>query len=719
MEFKEKVFRAVSSRKFQGVDFREVVASLEKSMKTSRSLILNALDSLCGEGRLDLVEEDDTIAITTYTGTYQGRKNGGKFVQAIDGKRLDVDEVKGLNLLHGDKVKYSLYYEDGRPHAIVNDLIGRANNSIVGQVLKDVSPTNPADYQLVFVPHDRRFGTSVPLRQTARANALVKHKCSANISYSPDHLTFECVVDRDFGPAGDPITENTVIAHNARFKEEFPRSVEIEAACLPTEVREKDRVGRVDFTHLDFVTIDPENCKDMDDAVCCVRTENGYTLHVAIADVSHYVEPGSEIEREAMERALTAYLGDRSYPMFPKALSEGICSINPGVDRLAMVATINLDSDGNILDYSIDKGVIHSRRKLTYIEAQNIHEEKEYEHIKKADVKENIDLMYEVTDLLRAKRKAKHPIDVENHEQYFRFNSLGTKVERIDDTSDQTSKSVIEESMLISNIVACDYANKNGLTIPYRIHEVPDPLRIEDLQAVLDDLGIDFVVSPDPVTIADLVTKLKDHPLGQTLTSRVLRALPKARYSTLNLGHFGLQEDNYTHFTAPIRRLPDFLVHRIISDHIMDPSIHRYTSEEKESLCEHSSERERTADAANRESNDLLQTYWAEGKVIGSIVEATVFDITKDSLILTIKNEQGLDMIRVAVPYKSLGGNVVCNKTHTECRTTNGDGRTFGLGDKMKVRLLEANIDDRRIYAEVVGKVQKFVMPRTVTFGSK
>ncbi|MBQ9791682.1 MAG: VacB/RNase II family 3'-5' exoribonuclease, partial [Clostridia bacterium] len=647
MELKERVFRALASKKYAGVNADEVILALTKYLKANRSQIIDALDDLCTEHRLDLLD-DDTIEIKDYTGTYQGNKNGGKYILTLDGKKLDVEESKLYHLLHGDKVKYSTYTVENKPCAVVNELVGRANASVIGQVAKVTNPSNPADYELVFIPHDRRFGTKLPLRQTARANSLVGHKCSISLHYSDDHTTFEGVIDKDFGPAGDPITENTVIAHAHKFKKEFNKLAMIESMCIPTEVKEEEILGRLDLRDKKFVTIDPENCKDMDDAVCCEKTENGYTLYVAIADVSHYVAQGSEIDKEAYIRGTSAYLGDGVYPMLPPVLSEGICSLNPNVDRLSLVYTINLDNDGNIIDYSIDKGVINSKYKLSYKTAQNIHEEKEYEHIKKSDIKHSIDLMYEVTEKLKAKRQENYPLDIDSHEPTFRFNETKTDVIRVEDTSDQTAKSVIEESMLLANFVSGDFTKKHNLPTLYRVHEEPDPLRIENYQMVLDDLGVNYIVSTDNTTLSDLSTKLQTHPLGKYLTSRLLRVFPKAHYSPNDIGHFGLNMEHYIHSTSPIRRYPDLVQHRVISDYLENPNHIRYSGDTLKDMGEYLSEREKEADHASRESADLLQTLWAT-KYLGQVVEGTVYDITSDGIVLTIKNEQNLDMITVTV----------------------------------------------------------------------
>lgn len=712
MKLKERVFRALASKKYAGVNADEVILALTKYLKANRSQIIDALDDLCTEHRLDLLD-DDTIEIKDYTGTYQGNKNGGKYILTLDGKKLDVEESKLYNLLHGDKVKYSTYTVENKPCAVVNELVGRANASVIGQVAKVTNPSNPADYELVFIPHDRRFGTKLPLRQTARANSLVGHKCSINLHYSDDHTTFEGVIDKDFGPAGDPITENTVIAHAHKFKKEFNKLAMIESMCIPTEVKEEEILGRLDLRDKKFVTIDPENCKDMDDAVCCEKTENGYTLYVAIADVSHYVPQGGEIDKEAYIRGTSAYLGDGVYPMLPPVLSEGICSLNPNVDRLSLVYTINLDNDGNIIDYSIDKGVINSKYKLSYKTAQNIHEEKEYEHIKKSDIKHSIDLMYEVTEKLKAKRQENYPLDIDSHEPTFRFNETKTDVIKVEDTSDQTAKSVIEESMLLANFVSGDFTKKHNLPTLYRVHEEPDSLRIENYQMVLDDLGVNYIVSTDNTTLSDLSTKLQTHPLGKYLTSRLLRVFPKAHYSPNDIGHFGLNMEHYIHSTSPIRRYPDLVQHRVISDYLENPNHIRYSGDTLKDMGEYLSEREKEADHASRESANLLQTLWAT-KYLGQVVEGTVYDITSDGLVLTIKNEQNLDMITVTVPFKSMGARFVSNMTHTKCHASNEDGRAFSIGDKMKIKLKEANVEDKKIYADIAGKVQKFEMPKDV-----
>ena len=703
MEFKEKVFRAVSSSRYNGIKVDMVINMLAKQLKAPTQSIVDALDDLCTEGRVDIAE-DDTIALSLQTGTFKGNKNGGTYIETIDGKKIKVDSLdRYLLLLHGDKIRYTTFNNNGESEAVVNGLIGRANMSLIGQIVKLPLSDNPQDYSVGFIPQDRRYGKIIPLKQNARAYSLIDHKCTINLQYSDDKFTFEGVVDKDFGPAGDPIVENQVIAHSHGFKKEFPKLVQMESLLIPTEVLPHEYEGRLDLRHLPFVTIDPENCKDMDDAVCCEQTESGYTLYVAIADVSHYVKPGSEIDREAYKRGTSAYLGDGVYPMLPPVLSENICSLKPNEDRLALIYTIHLDHAGKLIDYSLDKGVINSKYKLSYPVAQKIHEEKEYEHIKKGDIKHNIDLLYEVTDKLKANRKENYPIDLDSHEPTFMFDETKTSVLKVMDTSDQTAKSVIEESMLIANHVAGQFAKKNGLGMLYRVHEIPSDERLAGYQMVLDDLGVDYIVANNNLTISDLADKISTHPLSKYLTSRLLRTFPKAHYASLDIGHFGLNMENYTHSTSPIRRYPDLLLHRAISDHFENPGFRRYSKDELDQMGGDLSLREKEADYASRESNSLLEALYAT-PLIGSVVEATVYDVLPDALVLTIKNDQNLDMIPVTLPYKDLGGNFICNMSHTKCRSSLDDGRAYMIGDKLKVKISNTSIDDRKILVVPSGK---------------
>ncbi|MGH8513333.1 MAG: ribonuclease R, partial [Gammaproteobacteria bacterium] len=386
----------------------------------------------------------------------------------------------------------------------------------------------------------------------------------------------------------------------------WPETVLAETAGLGKTVRARDRAGRVDLRSLPLVTIDGEDARDFDDAVYCERTAHGWRLLVAIADVAHYVAPGSALDLEAHLRGTSVYFPDRVIPMLPEALSNGLCSLNPEVDRLCLVCEIDVGARGSVRSYQFRKALMRSAARLTYHEVNTIAVERQRAlRNRYRALTPHLDELYALYRQLRRRRDARGAIDFESTETKIVFDAA-RKIERIVPTVRNDAHRLIEECMIAANVAAAEFLEKRGLPCLYRIHEPPAREKLDDLRTFLGELGLSLGggTQPEPRDYAALLAETAERPDAHLIQTLMLRSLRLAVYNPVNAGHFGLAHGAYTHFTSPIRRYPDLLVHRAIH-HLLEKkpaSEFRYGAEQLRSLGDHCSLTERRADEATRDA---------------------------------------------------------------------------------------------------------------------
>jgi ribonuclease R len=439
------------------------------------------------------------------------------------------------------------------------------------------------------------------------------------------------------GNYADPGMEIEIALRKHDLPHEWPADVEEAAKKLPKKVTAKDIKGRKDLRELAFVTIDGETAKDFDDAVYCERRGKGFRLWVAIADVSHYVRPGDPIDREAMNRGNSVYFPRRVIPMLPEELSNELCSLKPEVDRLVMVCEMEVSNQGVVRHHEFYAGVIHSHARLTYTRVAAVLEGKEADPPVAADLVPHIESLYAVFKALLGARAKRGAIDFESVETRMIFDDKG-KIERIVRVERNDAHRLIEECMLAANVSASDYLEKNDQPTLYRIHEGPTPEKLEGLRAMLKDFALSLSGGDEPQArdYQELIAKIKGRPYAGMLQTVMLRSLQQAVYSPENVGHFGLAYDAYAHFTSPIRRYPDLLVHRAIKGVLAGK---RFEAGDLAAIGIHCSETERRAgrrDAAT--SKAWLKSYYMQDHVgdeftgiISGVDELRLF-ITLDEL---------------------------------------------------------------------------------------
>ena len=507
----------------------------------------------------------------------------------------------------------------------------------------------------------------------------------------------------------------------------WPEAVLKEAARLKPEVEEKDKHKRVDLRHLPFVTIDGEDARDFDDAVFCEKPggwkllTGGFRLYVAIADVSHYVKVDSALDKEAVVRGNSVYFPERVVPMLPEELSNGLCSLNPHVDRLAMVCEITLSKSGKMTDYQFYEAVIHSHARLTYNKVSAMLEQPKSAEGKRlsaeyAEVLPHLKQLYSLYKVLLKARHTRGAIDFETQETRIVFGT-DRKIAAIKPTERNDAHKLIEECMLCANVATAAFLQKHEIPALYRVHDAPPLERQEKLRAFLGELGLSLhkgKEGPTPKDYQALLEKIQGRPDFHVIQTVMLRSLSQAVYSAENHGHFGLNYEAYAHFTSPIRRYPDLLVHRAIRSVIRSrrdtphvrregaPSmpkarIYPYDEAALEQLGEQCSMTERRADEATRDVVNWLKCEFMKDRV-GETFPGVITAVTGFGLFVELTDIYVEGLVHVtAMPGDYYHFDPLHHRLSGE-----RSGRSFRLGDGVEVRVMRVDLDERKIDFELI-----------------
>ena len=496
-----------------------------------------------------------------------GHRDGHGFVQRDDGDAdiyLPPNEMRAV--LHKDRVKARIVRHDrkNRPEGRVTEIIERSPHPIIGRLLQE------SGVWLV-APEDKRYGQDVLIPKGATGTAKTGQIVVVQLT-EPPALFGQPVgrVTEVLGEIDDPGMEIEIAVRKYGVPHEFSDTALGLARTLPDAVRPDDKLHRVDLTDVPLVTIDGEDARDFDDAVYCepvkVGRGKGWRLLVAIADVSHYVETGSAIDIDAYDRATSVYFPRRVIPMLPEKLSNGLCSLNPHVERLCMVCDMLVNAKGEVHAYQFYPALMLSQARLTYTEvAAILSNTRGAEAQQRKDVVPHLLHLHEVYQALLKERGIRGAVDFETTETQIVCDEVG-RIEKIVPRSRNVAHRVIEESMLAANVCSADFIAQSKRTALFRVHEGPTPEKIEVLKNYLKAVGIGMTVSDDPAPgeFQQIAMVTKERPDAQQIHSMLLRSMQQAIYTPMNAGHFGLAYEAYTHFTSPIRRYPDLLVHRVI-----------------------------------------------------------------------------------------------------------------------------------------------------------
>ena len=465
-----------------------------------------------------------------------------------------------------------------------------------------------------------------------------------------------------------------------------------ESAKLPTKVLPKDKENRIDIRNLELVTIDGEDSRDFDDAVYAIPSKKGWKLIVAIADVSHYVKEGTELDTESLERGNSVYFPHRVVPMLPEVISNGLCSLNPEVERLCMACEMEIDSVGSLLEYKFYPAVMLSHARLTYTEVNEMLENKKSSLRKKySNIQENVDFLYGLYQTLRISRQKRGVMDFDRIESQILFDDKG-KIENIIARKRNDAHKLIEECMLMANQAAAKYLQRENEDFLYRVHPKPTSEKVEVTRQFLNaiDLRLEGGLEPDSSDFAKLLKNAIGREDENIIKTVVLRTMKQATYTPKNEGHFGLAFEDYTHFTSPIRRYPDLLVHRAIKRSLLNN--HREQSNRMVEMGAHLSMTERRADDASRDVEQWLKCEYMRDKV-GESFSGVISGVAGFGLFVELTDifVEGLVSVRdLKEDY------FIFDDVHHQLKGQRG-GRIYRLGDTIKVKVVSVNLDDRKI----------------------
>jgi ribonuclease R len=570
-----------------------------------------------------------------------------------------------LDAMHGDRVEIRLGRVDerGRAEGRISKVLRRAHGEVVGRFQRGTN------YNFV-IPEDRRVGDEIVIPRGQETPAEdAKRQRTGEVAFTGDvdgaYVNVEITrfpnamqkargrVIEILGRPGDFGIDVEIVIRKHHLPHRFPPEVLAAAEAAPQTVSEEAAAGRRDFRQLPIVTIDGETARDFDDAVHVERSANGnYALQVHVADVAHYVRPGSALDREARLRGTSVYFPDRAVPMLPAELSSGICSLNPHVDRLVMSCLMEMDHQGEILGYEITPGIIRSVERMTYTDVNLVLQGNSAKRERYAPLTVNFELMRELAEILIRRRRRRGSIDFDLPEPEIEFDTFGRMVSIVRSERNIAHR-LIEEFMLAANETVAGHFEHNEIASLYRIHEMPDPKKVMEFEEIAASFGYSLGVGPlevrrftpasprrdrkrgtkprtvelpgeiqvSPRQYQKLAERIAGTPMERILSYLMLRSLKQARYSEENRGHFGLAAPVYTHFTSPIRRYPDLIVHRVLKDMLRNAG-------ELTAIATESSEAERRAQDAERELMEWKKVTFMSERV-GEVFEALIVSVVK------------------------------------------------------------------------------------------
>lgn len=665
------------------------------------NLTTHPLKMLCADTVQEMVE--DSFLIETekgryklndkgqiLTGTFVRKSNGrNSFIPDDGGEPIVIAERNSAHAMNNDKVKIALCAKRRR-HDLegqVIEILEHADSTFVGtlKVSKNyaflLTETNTLAND-IFIPKDKLKGGK------DGDKAVVK------ITEWPENAKnpFGQVIDI-LGKAGENTAEMHAILAEYGLPYTYPQAVEAAADKIPAEITPEDYAEREDFRDTVTFTIDPKDAKDFDDALSIKQLKpNLWEVGVHIADVSHYVKEGSIIDKEAVKRATSVYLVDRTIPMLPERLCNFICSLRPNEEKLAYSVIFNMNDKAEVKDYRIRHTVIKSDRRFTYEEAQQIIETGE------GDYKEEVLQLNRLAQILREKRLAAGAINFDRCEVKFEIDEQGKPLSVYFKVSKEANK-LIEEFMLLANRTVAEHIgkvpkNKKAKVFPYRIHDLPDPDKLDNLSQFIARFGYKIRTGGSKTDVSKSINRLlsdiegkKEQNLIETVS---LRAMQKARYSIYNIGHYGLAFNYYTHFPSPIRRYPDLMVHRLLTRYMEGGRSAQ--ADKYENLCEHSSAMEQTAASAERASIKYKQVEFM-GAHIGSVFDAVISGVTEWGLYAEINENKCEGMI----PMRDLGNDYYEFDEKNYCLIGRRHHRKFSLGDPVKIKVARANLEKKQL----------------------
>ncbi len=682
-EKKEMIYNYMISKEYRPIKIKEMASMLQVPRK-EKADFHEVIDSLIADGKI-MIDNRGFLKPTSdklKVGIFSGTTKGYGFV-VIEGEKEDVfiPETVTKGAMNGDKVQVEIteIKSGKRREGRIVSILERGNEVVVGTFSKS------KNFGFV-IADNQKLGSDIFIPKEHSKGAVTGHKVVVRITqYGEKGKNPEGKVIEILGHINDPGVDIMSIIRGYGLPEEFSDEVMKQVERVPDCIETEDIAGRADLRHLDTVTIDGEDAKDLDDAITISKEGDMYHLGVHIADVSHYVTENSPLDKEALKRGTSVYLVDRVIPMLPHKLSNGICSLNQGEDRLALSCLMDIDKKGNVVSHKITESVINVNRRMSYTSVKKILEDKdEAEREEYKELVPMFELMEELASILKEKRRKRGSIDFDFPESKILLDAKGKPIE-VKAYERNTATKIIEDFMLIANeTVAEDYFWQE-LPFVYRTHENPDEEKIMKLGIFINNFGYSIKMGQEdihPKELQKLIDKIEGTPEEALISRLTLRSMKQAKYTTDNDGHFGLATRYYCHFTSPIRRYPDLQIHRIIKENLRSGVTEKRINHYNKILPEvavHSSAMERRADEAEREVEKMKKAEYMK-QFIGETFEGVISGITTWGIYVELPNTiEG--MVRVT----NLKGDYYYYDEEQYIMIGEHTKKTYKLGEKVKV----------------------------------
>lgn len=690
MTIKERLFNLIARDSLAYSKPDNLFLFLASTLNVKVESVRAEFNKLVANGDVFEVRKNKFITIPSrgyMKAKYIGNAKGFGFCDVGNEEDIFIPANKAGGAIDGDRVIVRVNSMDSNPEG---EVVG------IYEPVKRVVGTIERVSKTLFLDPDN---TRIPTKFMVKKTGLVCHENDKVVAkiFRGERGIITAEVIEILGQSDDVKTLELAIIRDHNLYEEFPSEVIAASKKLPKKVLEKQKKGRLDLTKEVMFTIDGEDAKDFDDAVSIKRTKKGYLLGVHIADVGEYVKKGSVIDEEAYKRGTSTYFPTSVLPMLPTSLSNGICSLNEGVDRLTLSCIMEVNKKGEVTDHKICEAVIKSKARLTYNE---VYATITGERKTKADkFKKQIMTMVELAEILEKNQKERGAIDLEIPEPRFVFDEKGYVID-VAKRERNIAHRLIEQFMILANeTVAKEYCTR-GLPFVYRVHEKPRQEKVRNVCEFMKGLGVkipEIPVELEPEYFQKLLKIVEDKPFAETVNKVVLRSMQKARYLKDCLGHFGLALQYYCHFTSPIRRYPDLTIHRFIKESLHKKNINKTRREEMLEFAEdsalQSSETEKNADRAERDVDDLWRAYLMKDR-IGEVFNGTITSVCSYGFYVELDNSvEGL----VKIETLPLDDYLFFERS----MMLKGERGTFKIGDKLRVKLVESNIYSRRVTFEL------------------
>ncbi len=666
----------------------DITPNVEKPLKYRIKAMVRDGQLLCNRrNKYGLVQSMDLIK-----GVVVGRSDGTGYLETDtikSLKRLFISSREMRKVLHGDEVIAYVSQKSGDKNEVaIAEILKRNTTDIVGTVYKEQGIT-------FLQPSAVHFSQDVII-----VNASRKHTGSlvqVKLTHQPtEHSPPIGNITEIIGKADDPIHEVEIALRSYAIPSEWSAGALKQSEAIKEQIPSKELKERLDLRNLALITIDGEDAKDFDDAVYAEKLKDGWRLIVAIADVSHYIKQGSALDKEAHKRGNSVYFPNKVIPMLPESLSNGVCSLKPNVERLCIACDMHINKDGEIVNFSLHNSIMLSKARLTYNSVWEMIENKNHKlWSENAEVSKNIEQLDALYRQLIKQRRKRGALEISSSQVTMEFGETGA-IKKINPYESNDAHRIIEECMLLANCCAAEYLRRHNVPLLYRIHEPPASEKIVLLRQTLIALNLTLGGgnNPQPQHFCKLINEAKSLPQSAMVQMAVLQTFKQAIYSPQNLGHFGLNFNEYAHFTSPIRRYPDLLVHRAIKSTLQTKTVTSIANNEEalEKIGQHCSRTERRADSATRDVTLVLKCHFAKQHV-GESFSGSITGVRAFGFFVLI-DELGLDGLVHVSNLKS--DYYHFDEIHHQLKGEHL-GNTFSIGDRIKIKLNQINIGERKI----------------------